>query len=229
MSKDPAVLLYTSDFLTGTYTMSDEQVGKYIRLLCLQHQKGHLSEQDMMNICKSYDAHVFSKFIKDEQGLFFNERMEKETMKRINYSESRRKNRKGNNQESHDNHMSNISKSYVEHMENENENRNINKRNKGVKGGKVKPTEDEAFKAFWQLYPRKSAKQDAVKAWAKIDPSQHNAIMAAVKMQSQSPQWTKDNGQFIPYPATWLNRGSWEDEGTQKYNEYEPYSNYPKL
>jgi hypothetical protein len=55
MSKDPAILFYTSDFLTGTFTMTDEQVGKYIRLLCLQHQKGSLTEKDMLKICKTYD------------------------------------------------------------------------------------------------------------------------------------------------------------------------------
>ena len=43
MAKDPAFLFYSNDFLTGTYTMTDEQVGKYIRLLCLQHQKGELA------------------------------------------------------------------------------------------------------------------------------------------------------------------------------------------
>jgi len=32
--------------------MTDEQVGKYIRLLCLQHQKGYLTEKDMISIRK---------------------------------------------------------------------------------------------------------------------------------------------------------------------------------
>ena len=45
--KDPAFLFYSSDFLSGTMLMSDEEVGQYIRLLCLQHQKGHLKEKDM--------------------------------------------------------------------------------------------------------------------------------------------------------------------------------------
>ena len=45
MAKDPAFLFYPSDFLTGTMFMTDEQVGKYIRLLCAQHQKGHLCEK----------------------------------------------------------------------------------------------------------------------------------------------------------------------------------------
>ena len=81
MSKDPAVLFYTSDFLTGTFTLTDEQVGKYIRLLCLQHQKGILTEKDMLNICKTYDEDVFKKFIKTNQG-YYNERLKFEAEKR---------------------------------------------------------------------------------------------------------------------------------------------------
>ena len=51
MSKDPAILFYTQDFLVGTMMMSDEQVGQYIRLLCLQHQKGgYLTYDDIDNI-----------------------------------------------------------------------------------------------------------------------------------------------------------------------------------
>ena len=113
--KDPAVLFYTSDFLTGTMTMTNEEVGKYIRLLCLQHQKGRLTEQDMLFICNTYVENVYSKFKKNGDGLYYNERLEQETIKRKAYSESRRKN---------------ISKryepTYVVHMENENENINEN-------------------------------------------------------------------------------------------------------
>ena len=122
MSKDPAVLFYTSDFLTGTMTMTDEQVGKYIRLLCLQHQKGSLSEKDMLNICKSYDADVFGKFSKTEDGLYFNDRMKTEAERRKSYSESRAKNRLKK-------HMNNICNTYEKHMENENENENIDSNN----------------------------------------------------------------------------------------------------
>jgi hypothetical protein len=119
--KDPAFLFYSSDFLTGTMFMCNEQVGKYIRLLCCQHQKGHLTEKDMLKICETYDENIFDKFIKDENGFFYNLRLENETIKRKNYSESRRNNRKGKKD------MNNICESYVKHMENENENENINK------------------------------------------------------------------------------------------------------
>ena len=105
MSKDPAVLFYTSDFISGTLTMSDAQRGKYIMLLCLQHQQGLLNEDDMINICKTYDEKIYKKFIKTDDGFYYNERMKREADRRKNYSESRSKNRK------------NICKSYDKHME----------------------------------------------------------------------------------------------------------------
>ena len=132
MSKDPAVLFYTSDFISGTLTMSDEQRGKYILLLCLQHQQGSLSKDDMLNICKSYDEKIFKKFNISEDGFYYNYRMKLESDKRKKYSESRSKNRK------------NICKSYDEHMENENEIIIKNRKRKPF----IRPTIDEVKKFF---------------------------------------------------------------------------------
>ena len=120
VNKDPAFLFYSSDFLTGTMFMSDTQVGKYIKILCTQHQKGHLSEKDMLKICKRYDKDIFEKFVKDEDGKYYNIRLEKEITKRREYSKSRSDNRKNKIS------FENICFSYVKHMENENENININ-------------------------------------------------------------------------------------------------------
>lgn len=142
MAKDPAVLFYTSDFLSGTFTLSNEQVGKYIRLLCLQHQKGILSEKDMMNICLSYDEDIWNKFQKTDEG-FYNKRLKEEADKRVKFTESRRNNRasskkttkkkKGIPSDSHMiHHMTNICSTSVEHMENENENNNINNNNENT-------------------------------------------------------------------------------------------------
>ena len=116
MAKDPAVLLYTSDFLSGTYTMSDEQVGKFIRLLCYQHQKGKLTEKDMQSICKGYDEDVYSKFDLVD-GYYINKRMYEEAEKRSKYTESRRNNASAKHMQKH---MGN-------HMENENINENKNR------------------------------------------------------------------------------------------------------
>ena len=93
-NKDPAVLFYTSDFLTGVTLMNYEQRGMYITLLCLQHQNGHLTEEDMLTVCGKRDRKVFSKFIKDENGLYYNERIDEEKEKRRAYTESQSKNAK---------------------------------------------------------------------------------------------------------------------------------------
>ena len=113
MSKDPAVLFYTSDFLSGTFTMTDEQVGKYIRLLCLQHQKGKLTEKDMLSICKAYDNEIWEKFDQVD-GFFINDRMYNEAIRRSKFTESRRNNAKSVKTDS-------ISKAYAQHMETETE------------------------------------------------------------------------------------------------------------
>lgn len=96
MAKDPAVLFYTSDFLTGCALMSMAQRGKYITLLCLQHQQGHLSEEDMLEVCGSRDPKIWKKFKQDEDGLFYNERMDEEAEKRRNFIDKQTENgRKG--------------------------------------------------------------------------------------------------------------------------------------
>lgn len=87
--KDPAVLFYTKDFLTGTSFFSDAERGQYIRLLCEQHQNGHIPENHMLTICFSLGSPVAKKFIKDSDGNYYNERMEIEILKRQKFCESR--------------------------------------------------------------------------------------------------------------------------------------------
>lgn len=74
MAKDPAFLFYSSDFLTGTMTLSDEQVGKYIRLLCLQHQKGELTEKELLKVSCN-DSEILEKFEKQTNGNFINKKL----------------------------------------------------------------------------------------------------------------------------------------------------------
>ena len=69
--KDPAILFYTGDFLNGCTDLTFEERGQYITLLCLQHQKGHLSEKTIRLSVGSVSVDVMAKFLKDETGLFF--------------------------------------------------------------------------------------------------------------------------------------------------------------
>lgn len=79
----------------------------------------------------------------------------------------------------------------------------------------------EGFNAFYAAYPRHAGKADALKAWNKLKPD----IVLQAKMgealtaQKKSPQWTKNNGQYIPMPSTWLNGRRWEDEAPQAQSQ----------
>lgn len=118
MAKDPAVLLYTQDFLVGTLSMTDEQRGKYIYLLCLQHQKGRLTLVDLKSKLTDEDIEVAERFPIQADGFYYNQRMYDESIKRKNYTESRRSNR---TKKTNDIDVKKISQSYVNRMENENE------------------------------------------------------------------------------------------------------------
>lgn len=74
------------------------------------------------------------------------------------------------------------------------------------------------FDEFWSEYPRKVAKQNAIKAFKKVNPDREllAKIISDVQCRSKSEEWTKASGQYIPHPATYLNQQRWEDEDAQK-------------
>lgn len=77
------------------------------------------------------------------------------------------------------------------------------------------PSGAELFeKEFWPAYPKKKAKDDALKAFLKRKPDRAlmDLILTAIAWQRLTEDWTKENGKYVPYPATWLNDGRWTDE-----------------
>lgn len=94
MAKDPAVNWYFDNWFGGTMGMSRHQKGCYIDLLGLQFQLGHLSIDQIKNILGA-DFNQWNnlkvKFSEDEEGNFFNERLETEILKRKSYSERGKK------------------------------------------------------------------------------------------------------------------------------------------
>jgi phage replication O-like protein O len=70
------------------------------------------------------------------------------------------------------------------------------------------------FEFFYLEYPRKKNRGQAEKAWLKLKPSQEllQEMLAALEWQRVQPDWVKDGGQYIPYPASWLNAKGWLDE-----------------
>lgn len=190
--KDPAVLFYFQDFLVGTEFMTDDEVGKYIRILCHQADKGALSKLQLERICRSnIPSAILEKLRIDEDGNYYQERMRLEREKRINYSESRRNNRM------------NICKTYDKHMENENINEDINRDN----------SINVPFETFWNLYNKKvGAKNKCEKKWNRLTDADRQKIIDTLPDFISS---IKDK-QFQPYPETYLNQERWNDEIVKK-------------
>lgn len=89
---------------------------------------------------------------------------------------------------------------------------------KNVKNKETTLCEHPEFEQFWQVYPRRIGKADAVKAWFQQNGSRPDisVIIGKVENLKRSRQWTTDGGRYIPHPATWLRRHGWDDEPETK-------------
>lgn len=83
----------------------------------------------------------------------------------------------------------------------------------GDEGEEAEQKNLKPFDRFWAVYPRRVAKAEAQKAWAKLKlDSKVDEIVQAVEAQLEGHDFKRDNGEFIPHPATWLRAGRWLDE-----------------
>lgn len=149
MSKDPAFLFYDGDAAKDVSHMNRIERGCYFDLIQAQRKFGRLSIDiikkilgkdfepcwDSVKICLTYD-----------NDMYFIEWLENSTIKRKEYSENRRKNRLSKNQQD----TKNISKTYVEHMENEIENENKN-RSSAVNKSEIDSTTNSSGILFFDL------------------------------------------------------------------------------
>lgn len=91
---------------------------------------------------------------------------------------------------------------------------NNNNNNKEVQKGSDFPIVPNLFEKFWNLYPRKVNKGNAIVAWSKLckkspkDRPTWKTIRRALKGQKESKQWLYSIEQ-ICYPSTWLNGIKW--------------------
>jgi hypothetical protein len=67
------------------------------------------------------------------------------------------------------------------------------------------------FEKFWETYPSKKAKQDALKAWNQVAPPLQ-AVLTSLGWQRKQEDWTKDSGKYVPLPGTYIRGKRWEDE-----------------
>lgn len=208
-SKSPSFNFYSADFLVGVSDLTMTERGQYITLLCLQHQKGRLSLKSIEIALGTVSDDVLAKFEIDENGCYYNKRLEAEKIKKDAYVESRLKNLSNSKcAHSHmESHMDDHTESHME-IEIENENINDNENNIDIDNNLY----FQQFNIFWEKYPKKLNKEKAHCAFMRIKPSEQlfEQIMNALEIHKRCKQW--QDKQYIPYASTWLNGKRWEDE-----------------
>tara|TARA_R110002012_G_scaffold69193_4_gene179208 strand:+ start:2427 stop:3122 length:696 start_codon:yes stop_codon:yes gene_type:complete len=209
MSKDPAFLMYSSDFLTGTSDLTDEEVGQYIKLLCLQHQKHSLTLKLIGLICKGdLSNDVLLKFEKDSDGNYFNKRLRDVIIKRSNHSEKQRQNvlkRWNKDTKSIPTKYQNNTKSIP--LENEIVNEDVNKVEV-----EIYPT----FEDFWNLYDKKVGNKYQIEnKWNSFNQNtKENIIDYLPEYINSTPDKT-----FRKNPVNFLDKQAWKDEIINRTND----------
>lgn len=184
MSKDPAFLFYSSDFILGTLFMSFEDRGKFITILSCMHQRGRISEAEIKKLAEDISAELKSKFKIDENGLWYNERLEEEIARRKRFVFRCRENGKMGGRKP---------------------------TRKSVLKKPVAPFTDkdeESFNRFWQMYGKPTEKQACKLKWKNLAENERELIFQKLPAYVEATP----ERQFRKNPLTYLNRKIWLDE-----------------
>jgi uncharacterized protein YdaU (DUF1376 family) len=159
MAKDPAFLFYPGDYVSGTMGMTFEEKGAYMDLLMLQFNRGHMNTHMIQHTVGHLWEQVKCKFIQDNEGLWYNVRLDVEKEKRKTFTESRRNNMKPKDKTSYEppyeTHMQHHMDS---HMENVNEDIN-----KDINTNKSKCSFEEVYEYMAIRIGKENAKLEAEK------------------------------------------------------------------
>lgn len=67
------------------------------------------------------------------------------------------------------------------------------------------------FQKFWEAYPKKVNRKEALSRWIKAKLPDIEIILTAIENQKATDQWQRENGKYIPHPSTWINKERWND------------------
>ena len=206
---------YPDKYLGGTAGFSLEMHGAYLILLLHQNASGPFEEATAVAIVGDVWMKIRHKFIQLEDGRFINIRMDLESQHRKEISKTNRENIRKRYDRS-----TTVVPPYYE------TDTTVLRRSSSSCIVLHSPNNQDMpehvnictdmFDKFWASYPKKKNKGDAEKAWKKLrEPSATlGLILTALEWQRGAPGWTKDGGQYIPYPASYLNAKGWLDERT---------------
>lgn len=192
----PFFKLFVADYLLDTRSLSQEEHGAYILLMLNYYWDGLLPEERSKlyeltradtQSRKSAADHVIDKFFHVDGERLVHNRIERELEK---LGGLRRR-------------QSDAGKASA-----------AARAKKPRKPSASKANGLDGFEAFYMLYPKKVAREDAESAWKKLHPDAElqSKMTSALQIQRTSATWQKDDGQFIPNPATWINGKRWQDD-----------------
>ena len=199
MSSLPYMQLYVSDYLADTAHLTAQQHGAYMLLLMNYWQKGKAldnSNERLQFVARlsqeewAANKGIFSEFFQIEDDIWWHARIEvdlekvREKSVKASFAGKRSQSERSTNAE-----------------------RTLNHKDKDKDKDKDKET---TFDAFWEIYPRKVAKQDALKCYERaLRLASAEEILAGAQRFANDPNRIPG---FTPHPTTWLNQGRWSDE-----------------
>lgn len=69
-----------------------------------------------------------------------------------------------------------------------------------------------AFSEFWEKYPKKAGRAEALEAYLREEAYlQQKTLLAALAEQCKNENWRKERGRFVPRAANWLADHRWEE------------------
>ena len=224
MSKDPAFLFYPNDYIGGTMGMTFEEKGAYMELLMTQFNRGHMTSHMIAQVVGQNWDKLKDKFIKDENGLWYNERLEEEKFKRQNYTKSRRNNVSGNNQHTKNKDKNDIKKEEIinghmtSHMENENKDIintiTINKNSNEIKDSNSWEGEKKLFQNEEQYFYK-------IATSYKITKNDVLAFVDVFLKELELAEDYKDLKELKRHFSYWLKKRKEEKERKNKYQQTE--------
>ena len=187
--------------------MTFEEKGAYMELLMMQFNQGHMEAHMVGRMVGQIWDKIRHKFIQDESGKWFNERLELEQKKRKEFTLSRKNNLSGKNQHSKKTKKRGHT---TPHMEDEDGNENRSKKGK-LKSEIIYPFHSIAFVerwAMWKNYKRDQhnftykgivSEQAALKRLSELSQANEQTALKIIE-QSISNGWQgffilKSNGQ----------------------------------
>ena len=221
MSAPPYMPLYVADYLADTTHLSTLEHGAYCLLLMSMWRSGGTLPDDDTKLAKfarmtaaqwARVSETVMAFFTLSDGVFTQGRLAREMDRHANVVRQRRESgSRGGRAKSLKDKGATVANATLLPCQPELE-PELEERDKESLSAR-----DEDFARFWSAYPKKVAKPVALKAFLKAKKAGANirAVMDGLERAKRSSQWVKDDGKFIPHPASWLNAARWEDQGPE--------------